>query len=63
MYRFEENLSLDKCYFQTSFSKNAKESIHTFIKENVGMSSQEIAIIFDVSVRTIQRIKKELSQQ
>lgn len=30
-----------------------KESIHTFISENFNMPSSEIAILFDVSTRTI----------
>lgn len=40
--------------------KEKKENICTFIKENPTMPTKDIAIIFDVSTRTIQRIKKTI---
>lgn len=42
--------------------KEKREDICTFIKENPTTSTKDIAIIFDVSTRTIQRIKKELNE-
>ena len=43
--------------------KEARANICTFIKENPTMSTKDIAIIFDVSNRTVQRIKKELREE
>lgn len=43
--------------------KEKREDICTFIKENPTTSTKDIAIIFDVSTRTIQRIKKELREE
>lgn len=40
--------------------KAKKDNIRTFIKENPTTSTKGIAIKFDVSTRTIQRIRKEL---
>ena len=42
--------------------KEKREDICTFIKENPTTPTKDIAIIFDVSTRTIQRIKKELKE-
>lgn len=42
--------------------KAKKENICTFIKENPTTPTKDIAIIFDVSTRTIQRIKKQLNE-
>ena len=53
----------DKQYKEARQKRKAKkENICTFIKENPTMPSKDIAIIFDVSTRTIQRIKKEIKE-
>ncbi|MBE5935639.1 MAG: hypothetical protein E7262_07590 [Lachnospiraceae bacterium] len=43
--------------------KENRESIKTFITENPSISIKDIGIIFGVSARTIQRIKKELREE
>lgn len=39
-----------------------KEYLHNFISENLDMPSSEIAILFDISTRTVQRIKKKIRE-
>lgn len=54
----------DKQFKEARQKRKAKrDNICTFIKENPTMPTKDIAIIFDVSTRTIQRIKKELRKE